>query len=157
MILKSFQDYYPDHFSHCYGCGRLNEYGLKIKSYWDDENTICRFNPKPYHIALPGYVYGGLLASIIDCHGVGSAAAAIYKSEHREMGTEPAIRCLTGSLKIMYIKPTPIDREIILKGIIKEVQGKKVIVEVHLSVEDDICVNGEVIAIRIPDNYLNIK
>jgi hypothetical protein len=24
MSKKAFQDYYPDFFSHCYGCGRLN-------------------------------------------------------------------------------------------------------------------------------------
>ena len=29
---KAFQDYYPDHLSYCYGCGRLNEQGLKIRA-----------------------------------------------------------------------------------------------------------------------------
>ena len=68
MKERAFQDYYQDHFSHCYGCGRLNEHGLHIKSFWDGEEAICIFNPKPYHTAIPGYVYGGLIASIIDCH-----------------------------------------------------------------------------------------
>jgi len=53
MSEKAFQDYYPDHLSHCYGCGRLNEYGLQIKSYWDGEETVCTFHPKAYHIAVP--------------------------------------------------------------------------------------------------------
>jgi len=35
MDHKAFQDYYPHELSHCYGCGRLNEHGLQIKSYWD--------------------------------------------------------------------------------------------------------------------------
>jgi hypothetical protein len=68
MTQKAFQDYYPDHLSHCYGCGRLNEHGLQTKSYWDGEEAVCTFHPKAYHIAVPGYVYGGLIASIIDCH-----------------------------------------------------------------------------------------
>ena len=67
MNHKAFQDYYPDELSHCYGCGRLNEHGLKLKSYWDGEQTVATFWPSPYHMAIPGYVYGGLLASIIDC------------------------------------------------------------------------------------------
>ncbi len=46
MIEKAFQDYYEDHSSHCYGCGRLNTYGLRIKSFWDGEETVCRFTPR---------------------------------------------------------------------------------------------------------------
>ncbi|MFN4112256.1 MAG: PaaI family thioesterase, partial [Ignavibacteria bacterium] len=76
---RAVQDFYPDDLSHCYGCGRLNEYGHQLKSYWDGEETIAHFTPKPYHIAVPGYVYGGLIASLIDCHGTGSAALAAYK------------------------------------------------------------------------------
>ncbi len=88
MTQKSFQDYYPDHLSHCYGCGRLNEFGLQIKSYWDGEESVCTIQPKPYHIAIPGHVYGGFIASIIDCHCIGMAAAATYRAEEREMDTE---------------------------------------------------------------------
>ena len=80
MPQTSFQDHYPDALAHCYGCGKLNEHGHQIKSYWDGDESICHFMPKPYHMAIPGYVYGGLLASLIDCHGTGTAAAAMYKT-----------------------------------------------------------------------------
>ena len=82
MTQKAFQDYYPDDLSHCYGCGRLNEQGMKIKSYWDGEESVCIHEPKPYYTALPGYVYGGLIASLIDCHSTGTAAAAKYRAEN---------------------------------------------------------------------------
>ena len=72
----AFQDYYPEDVAHCFGCGRLNEHGHHIKSYWDGDETVARFVPRPYHTAIPGYVYGGLIASLIDCHGTGTAAAA---------------------------------------------------------------------------------
>ena len=81
MTQISFQDQYPDIFAHCYGCGRLNEHGYQIKSYWDGDESVCHFQPKSYHTAIPGYVYGGLLASLIDCHGPGTAAAAGYRAE----------------------------------------------------------------------------
>ena len=76
MSENAFQDNYPDELSHCYGCGRLNPDGLQLKSYWDGEETVARFRPRSSHMAIPGYVYGGLLASLIDCHGTGSASAA---------------------------------------------------------------------------------
>ena len=86
MEQKAFQDYYPDQQSYCYGCGRLNEHGLQIKSYWDGEETTAVYTPLPQHMAIPGYVYGGLIASLIDCHSTGTAAAAAYRHEGRDDG-----------------------------------------------------------------------
>ena len=109
MTQKSFQDNYPDIFAHCYGCGRLNEHGHQIKSHWDGEESVAYYLPKPYHIAIPGYVYGGLLASLIDCHGTGTAAAALYKAaKELDPDAEPNTRTLTASLHVDYLKPTPL-------------------------------------------------
>jgi acyl-coenzyme A thioesterase PaaI-like protein len=152
---RAFQDYYPELFSHCYGCGRLNEKGLKIKSYWDGEESICEFKPRPYHTAFPKFVYGGLIASIIDCHGTGTAAAAAYRAEDRGMDTEPPLRYVTASLHVNYKKPTPIDTVLVLRGSIKEIKDKKVIVEVTLSANDEICAVGEVIAVKIPESMIS--
>lgn len=152
MNSKAFQDYYPDHWSYCYGCGRLNENGLQIKSFWDGEETVCTFVPRPEHTAIPGYVYGGLIASLIDCHGTGTAAAATYQVEGRSMDTQPPIRFLTGSLNVKYLNPTPMGPPIELRGKIKEVKGRKVIVEITVSVEDVVTATGEVIAIQVPEH-----
>jgi len=55
--MKAFQDYYSDNFASCFGCGRLNEHGLHIKSYWDGEESVCRFQPEHYHTGgFPGNV-----------------------------------------------------------------------------------------------------
>jgi hypothetical protein len=72
MTEKAFQDFYPEYFAHCYGCGSMNDLGHQIKSFWDGDESVCRFQPKTYHTAIPGYVYGGLLASLVDCHGTGT-------------------------------------------------------------------------------------
>jgi acyl-CoA thioesterase FadM len=148
---KAIQDYYSDPMAHCYGCGRLNDVGLQIKSYWDGEGSYATFKPRAYHTAFPGFVYGGLLASIIDCHGTGTAAAAAYHAEGREMGTYPELRFVTASLQVSYLNPTPIDCVLELRGVVKEMKGKKVIVDVTLTANNEICVRGEVIAIKIPD------
>ena len=152
MSEKAFQDYYPDHWSHCYGCGRLNQSGLQIKSYWDGEETICHFTPRPEHTAIPGFVYGGLIASLIDCHGTGTAAAAAYQTAGRPMDTLPSIRFLTGSLNVKYLKPTPLGQAIELRGKIREVKGRKVIVDVTVKVADVTTATGEVIAIQVPEH-----
>jgi acyl-coenzyme A thioesterase PaaI-like protein len=155
MTEKAFQDYYPDHFSHCYGCGRLNEHGLHIQSYWDGDETVCRFHPKPQHTALPGYVYGGLIASLIDCHSTGSAAAAAYRAEGREMDTQPPLRFVTASLQVDYLRPTPLREEPLeLRSQIEEVKGRKVVIATTLSVGGEACARGKVVAVRVPDNWM---
>jgi len=154
---KAFQDYYPDELSHCYGCGRLNEHGLQLKSYWDGDETVATFHPGPYHTAIPGYVYGGLIASIIDCHGTGSAAAAAYRHEGREMGTEPALRFVTASLQVRYIRPTPHGVPLEVRGRIKELKGKKVVVSATVSAKGEICAQGEVVAVQMPEHMIPEK
>jgi acyl-coenzyme A thioesterase PaaI-like protein len=148
---KAFQDYYPDQMSYCYGCGRLNEHGLQIKSYWDGDETVCLFIPRSYHIAVPGYVYGGLLASLIDCHGTGSAAAAAYRAESRPFDSEPALRFLTASLHVEYLKPTLLGVTLEVHGRVKEVKGRKVVVEEWIIAEGNMTVRGEVIAVQVPE------
>jgi acyl-coenzyme A thioesterase PaaI-like protein len=151
MAPKAFQDYYPDEVAHCYGCGRLNEEGLQIKSYWDGDEAVCAFYPKPYHVAVPGFVYGGLIASLIDCHSTGTAAAAAYRAEGRTMDSAPARRFVTGSLHVDYLKPTPIEGPLELRSRVKEIKGRKVVVTTELSVGGEVCARGEVVAVHIPE------
>ena len=154
MNNKSFQDHYPDELSYCYGCGRSNENGLQLKSYWDGEETVAIFHPRPYHIAIPGYVYGGLIASIIDCHGTGTAAAAAHREEGREMGTDPPFRFVTASLQVEYLRPTPLGVPLELRGKVKKVEGRKVVVSITVSAEGDVCARGQVVAVQMPAHMM---
>jgi acyl-coenzyme A thioesterase PaaI-like protein len=151
---KAFQDYYPDQLSYCYGCGRLNEQGLHVQSHWDGEEAVCTFQPRPYHIAIPGYVYGGLIASLIDCHCTGTAAAASYRAEGRAMGTEPALRFVTASLHVDYLKPTPLGVPLEVRATVKEIKGRKVVMVATLSAEGAVCARGEVVAVRMPEHLV---
>lgn len=149
---KAFQDYYPNSLSYCYGCGRLNEHGLQIKSYWDGEEAVATFVPRPYHIAIPGFVYGGLIASLIDCHSTGTAAAAAYRTAGRPMGSDPPLRFLTASLHVDYLKPTPLGPPLELRAQVKEVKGRKVVVTTTLSANGEVCAKGEVVAVQVPEH-----
>jgi len=152
-LMKAFQDYYPEKLAHCYGCGRLNTQGHQIKTYWDGEETVTRFTPLPEHMAVPGFTYGGLIASLIDCHCTGTAAAAMYKSEGREMDSLPAFRFVTGSLHVDYLKPTPITSVLEIRGCVKEIKGRKVIVEATVWVDGIATARGEVVAVQMPESF----
>jgi acyl-coenzyme A thioesterase PaaI-like protein len=154
MRPKAFQDYYPENVAHCYGCGRLNGHGHQIKTHWDGDETVTLFQPEPWHTAIPGFVYGGLLASLIDCHSTGTAAAAMYRAEGRAMDSSPVFRFVTASLHVDYLKPTPLDGALELRGRVKEVKGRKVIVETTVYAAGVATVRGEVVAVQMPADFL---
>lgn len=152
MNSRFIQEFYPDSLSHCYGCGRLNDDGLHLKSYAEGEDAVAVFHPHPYHIAVPGYVYGGLIASLIDCHSMAAAAAATYRAEGRAMGSEPALRYVTASQRVDYLKPTPLGVPLEIRSRVKELKGRKAVIEATVSAQGEITARGEVVAVQLPEH-----
>jgi acyl-coenzyme A thioesterase PaaI-like protein len=146
----AIQDHYPDDFAHCFGCGRLNPRGHLIKSYVEGDEVVARFTPRPEHTALPGFVYGGLIASLIDCHAMATAAAAAEKAAGREIGEHHAPRFVTAQLSVAFLKPTPIGSELVLRSRVAERSERKAVVEVDLSANDVVTARGNVIAVPMP-------
>ena len=114
----------------------------------------CFFQPRPYHTAIPGYVYGGLIASLIDCHSTGTAAAAAYRAEGRPMDSMPPFRFLTASLHVEYLRPTPIDGPLEVRATVKEIKGRKVVISASLRAHGELCAQGEVITVQMPEHLL---
>lgn len=149
---KAIQEFYPNELNQCYGCGCRNEHGLQLKSVWDGEQATAVFEPKPYHTAMPGVVYGGLIASLIDCHGTGTASAAAYKREGREIGSLPPLRFVTAALHVDYLKPTPLGVPLELCGKVVEAKEHKAIVSITLTANRKVCAKGTVVAVKMPEN-----
>ena len=142
--------------NHCYGCGADNDKGMQIKSRWQGDECVCRYSPRPEQCAGPEqYVYGGTIASLIDCHSIGTALSNYYKLEGRHVGEPPEIWCVTGRLTVNYLAPTPIDEEIELRSRIEECGDKKTLVRTHVYSNGIKTADGEVIAIRVSDSWKN--
>ncbi|WP_203363618.1 PaaI family thioesterase [Bacillus sp. REN10] len=154
QVVKSIQDEYPDDFAWCYGCGRLNEEGHHFRTGWDGEKTKTVYMPRPEHTAIPGFVYGGLVASLIDCHGTGSAALALHRKNGHEVGDgTPPPRFVTASLNVNFLKPTPQDVPLVAIGSVTEIHPKKWKVETEVFADDTLCARGEVIAVVMPSTF----
>ncbi|WP_413512916.1 PaaI family thioesterase [Myroides odoratus] len=147
---KAIQDLYPENLAHCYGCGNLNPAGHQLKTYVDEqEGTVAYFTPKEEYTALPGSVYGGLIASLLDCHGTGSAAAFVCLAENIAFEKPIAVRCVTASLKVDFKALTPMGVPLVLKGKLRSIEGRKVWVDMTLSAGDTLCATAEILAIRL--------
>jgi acyl-coenzyme A thioesterase PaaI-like protein len=152
MTEPTIQESYPDDLSQCYGCGRLNEHGLHLESRIDGDEAVALFTPEPHHLAIPGYVYGGLLASLVDCHSMATAAAAANRLEGRDTDAEPGYRFVTAKLEVSYERPTPTGVPLEIRGRVAEIKGRKVVVDATVSAGGDVCVRGRVVAVQIPDS-----
>lgn len=152
MQKEAFQDLIPD--NGCFGCGPHNEHGLRIKSYWDGEESVCTFLPEPFHTAgPPQFLNGGITATIVDCHCVCTAIAHAYRTERRAIGSNPHIWCVTASLDVRYLRPVPIDGPVDLRAKILESDGRKTKVGCNVFSKGGECARAEVVAIRVPPEW----
>lgn len=143
----AFQDQYPDDYAHCYGCGRLNPHGHHLKSYWDGEETVCRHTPEAkYTGGYPGYLYGGMIASLMDCHGAGTASAVKARQDGGRIS-----RFVTASLKVDFLAPTPIATELEIRGKVAEIKGRKVVVELKVLAAGKVCATGSAVMVQLKE------
>ncbi|PSL40395.1 thioesterase superfamily protein [Planomicrobium soli] len=153
---QAIQDDYAEAFAWCYGCGRLNPSGHHFRTSWFGEETMTFYEPKEEHTAIPGFVYGGLIASLIDCHGTGSASLALHRKNGFEPGSgEEPPRFVTASLHVDYKKPTRQGTRLKAVGKVEEVHPKKFKVTVEVFAEDTLCATGEVVAVVMPASFGN--
>ena len=94
------------------------------------------------------------MASLIDCHGTGTAAIAAYQRDDRSFDSLPPYRFVTAHLNVDYLKPTPLGVELELRGRVREIKGRKVVVEISLTANGEVTVRGEVIAVELPDSMI---
>lgn len=154
-VKQAIQDDYAEDYSYCYGCGRLNQDGLHLRTGWEGEHTVTIYEPRPEHTAIPGFVYGGVIASLIDCHGTGSASLALHRKNGHEPGdrVEPP-RFVTGSLQVNFLKPTPQGVPLKAIGKVEEIHPKKWRVVTEVFAGEECVVAGEVIAVVMPKTFV---
>lgn len=149
MTTLAIQDRYDPEFQHCYGCGARNPQGLQIKSFPDGDEVVADFELRPEQLGVPGVVYGGLIASLMDCHGIATGAAFFQARD----GLETPPRCVTASLTVNYRQPTPMDAKTVhLRSRVVESSERKAVVTVEFSAGDAITAEGQVIAVKLPDS-----
>ena len=147
MSETAIQDLYPDDYANCYGCGRNNHQGMQLKSYRDGDECVCRHTPGPqYTGGVPGFLYGGMIASLLDCHGAGTAADAKLRESDGTVS-----RFVTAHLEVDYLKPTPLGVELEIRGKAVEIKGRKVTVELSLLAGDTLCAKGRAVMVQMVD------
>lgn len=149
MNESAIQDLYHQDYAHCYGCGRNNRQGLQLKSYWQGEECVSHHTPASHYTGgVPGFLYGGMIASLLDCHGAATAAAAKARASGEAVG-----RFVTASLTVDFVKPTPLGVELEIRGKVLEISGRKVTVALSLFAGETLCATGKVLMIQLTQQH----
>jgi acyl-coenzyme A thioesterase PaaI-like protein len=152
MAELAFQDLYLDARADCWGCGRNNPDGLYLKSHWEGDEAVAHFTPEPQHTGHKGVLNGGIIATLMDCHCMGLAMAHAHRLEGRQIGTQPLISYVTASLKVDYLKPTPLSGDPVqLRARVAKVEGRKTWMACELRAGGQVTARGEVLGVRITE------
>lgn len=146
---KFFQDHMPENV--CFGCGHNHE-GLQIKSYWEGDVSVCKWTSEEKYHGWRNLMNGGIIATLVDCHCMGTAMADAYQREGRLLNTEPEYRYATGTLTVRYLKPTP-NSEVEIRARVVEVKGRKTVLTCDFLDEKGVkTAEADVVAIRVFDS-----
>ncbi|MDQ3108103.1 MAG: PaaI family thioesterase [Actinomycetota bacterium] len=74
-----------------------NPLGLGLRFTKEAPGLVARFNPKPGHRGPPGYLHGGIAATVLD-ETMASLGWALDD-----------VPCVTATLELRYRKPVPLD------------------------------------------------
>jgi acyl-coenzyme A thioesterase PaaI-like protein len=134
--VKSLQDTYAPN-NRCFGCGPMNEKGLRIKSFGSaDGTTICDWRAEPHHAAFEGILNGGICGALLDCHS--NWTAAIHLMTKAGLDAPPCT--VTADFHVTLKRPTPIDAAIHLTARVVESAEDRAVVDATLEA------NGKVTA-----------
>lgn len=137
---------------HCFGCGTLNAHGLHIKSRWKGDDFVCVWQPRPEHIGFPGYVYGGTIASVVDCHAIwASLSVRCREAGHDLSSGPPPFGVVTGSPCVNYLEPASVAQPLELRARIVQHGERKSVVACSVRQGSVECATAEVVTVRVKE------
>ena len=125
--------------SRCFGCGPKNQQGLRIRSFEAPDGTVvAEWQPRAEHEAFDGFVNGGIIGTLIDCHSNWTAVAALLERS----GAEKAPSTVTAEYAVRFRRPTPSGRPLRLIGRAAEVGEDRATVETTVEVDGVVTATG---------------
>jgi acyl-coenzyme A thioesterase PaaI-like protein len=149
MVELSLQERYAPE-GRCFGCGPKNALGLRIRSFAGDDGTVvAEWHARAEHEAFDGYVNGGILGTLIDCHSNWTAIAALQAAGWA--ADTPST--VTSELSVRFRRPTPSDRPLWLVGRPVEVALDRVAVETTVEVDGVVTARGRAVFVPVGEGH----
>ena len=135
--------------SICFGCGPANKEGLQINSFRIENGLSMEFLPEPHHQAFPGMINGGIIGTLLDCHGNWTAAVAIMDAQG--LAAPPCTG--TASYTVKLRRPTPKDVVLKVTSQIKELGEDRAEIELLLEANGKVCATGSGLFVAVKEGH----
>jgi acyl-coenzyme A thioesterase PaaI-like protein len=119
----------------CFGCGPANTRGLRLKSHLEGDEVVAVWTPAPHHEAFAGVLSGGIIGTLLDCHG--NWTAAYHLMRRSGAGRPPCT--VTAEYAVRLLRPTPSAGPVTLRARPVDVQDDRATVEASLEAGGRVC------------------
>jgi acyl-coenzyme A thioesterase PaaI-like protein len=121
----------------CFGCGQANPHGFHLRSYRDGDLTRAEFTPGAEHENGFGFVNGGIISTVLDCHG---AAVVMWEAVQRDWlaADDAPVPFITAGFEVRFLRPTPLGRTVRLTASPVSVEDAEIVVKSELELDDKV-------------------
>jgi acyl-coenzyme A thioesterase PaaI-like protein len=148
MKKKAVQDTYAPN-SICFGCGPANKEGLRIKSYRTGDGLEMEFECEEKHQAFPGVINGGIIGSLLDCHGNWTAAMAIMDRNR----LNAPLCTVTAQYEVKLKRPAPLGPTLKLQSRVLALQKDRAEVIIELKADGKTCATGRGLFVVVEEGH----
>jgi acyl-coenzyme A thioesterase PaaI-like protein len=142
--MTALQDTAPSNI--CFGCGPANPEGLQIKSRVAGDEVVCDFTPREHHQAFPGFINGGIIGAVFDCHMNWTAANHLMTS-----GQLPFT--VTAEYSVRLRRPTPAGRTLHFRARVVDATDTRATVEATLEVDGVVCAEADGVFVAVSEDH----
>jgi len=126
---------YPE--LRCFGCGHANPHGFHLRSYVDGDVVVAEFTPRPEHDNGFGFLNGGIISTVLDCHG---AAVVMWEAAQQGWHAAPGapVPFITAGFDVRFLRPTPLGPTVQLTASPERIEEREIVVQSELVVDDKV-------------------
>jgi len=121
----------------CFGCGHANPSGFHLRSYRDGDLTVAEFIPRPEHDNGFGFVNGGIIATVLDCHGAAAVMWEVAQQGWTDSTGRP-VPFVTASFEVTFRRPAPLGPTVQLNASPESIDPSRIVVRSEMSVDDKV-------------------
>jgi len=115
----------------CFGCGHSNPDGFHLRSYMEGQVTVATFTPRPEHDNGFGFLNGGIISTVLDCH---TAAVVMWEADRRGWTADEGapVPFITAGFDVRFLRPTPLGPSLSLRAEPSEISESAIVVSAEL-------------------------
>lgn len=107
------------------------------------------FTPDGHHQAFPGMINGGIIGTLLDCHGNWTAAVALMDASE---DSEPPCT-VTASYSVKLRRPTPLGVTLTIESQIQSLGDDRAEVSLTLKAEGKLCATGNGLFVAVKEGH----